>query len=286
MASIEIKLKMDGLASVQKQLARLAGGELREAQARALNDVGHRLRGVMAKEFASAFDRPTPFITRSPKFVEATPDNLSLRILPTLDARNLPGKGGKVSVDPQHVLQAQEFGGRRADKKSEKALRIARILPVGYQTAIPDPPYPGSHDGRGNLRGPFVQQLLSYLQAYSEVGFKANMGAKKIAKMRNQQGIGSISAKKVYKTTLGVRYFVSHGRIRGQHLAPGIWAAKGTHDVDVAPVLLFVRTPTYAPRISMQAIADGAGAEDYLAKRLRYRIRQIVEAGEASGVRL
>src|SRR5690606_37168676 len=129
-------------------------------------------------------------------FVPATPDNLSLRILPTLDARNLPGKGGKVGVDPQHVLQAQEFGGRRADKKSEVALRRAGILPAGYQTVIPDPPYPGSDDGRGNLRGPFVQQLLSYLQAYSEVGFKANMGAKKIAKMRNQQGIGSISAKK------------------------------------------------------------------------------------------
>lgn len=286
MAEIELKIKMDGLDRVQKHLARLAGGELREAQARALNDTAHMLRREMGKAFTSAFDRPTPFITRSPKFVPATPDNLSLRILPTMDARNLPSMGGKVGVDPQHVLQAQEFGGRRADKRSEVALRRAGILSAGYQTVIPETPYPGSDDGRGNLRGAFLQQLLSYLQAYGEVGFKANMSAKRKAAIRNQQGIGSIATRKVNKTTLGVRYFVSHGYIRGQHLAPGIWAARGTHDVDVAPVLLFVRMPSYTPRISMQAIADRSGADEYLAKRQRFRIRQIVEAGEASGVRL
>lgn len=289
MASIEIKLKMDGLGSVQKQLARLAGGELREAQARALNDTGHHLRRAMAREFASAFDRPTPFIARSPKFVEATPDNLSLRILPTLDARNLPGKGGKVGVDPQHVLQAQEFGGQRADKRSEVALRRAGILPAGYQTTIPREPYPGSDDGRGNLRGAFLTQLISYLQAFGEVGFKANMGAKRKAKIEDRTTYSSIASRRELKMIRGVMYFVAHGRLRGdasRHLEPGIWAKTGTHGADIKPVLIFVKRPRYTPRISMQAIADGAGAEDYLAKRLRYRIRQIVEAGEASGVRL
>lgn len=289
MASIEIKLKMDGLGSVQKQLARLAGGELREAQARALNDTGHHLRRAMAREFTSAFDRPTAFITKSPKFVAATPDNLSLRILPTLDARNLPGKGGKVGVDPQHVLQAQEFGGHRADKRSEVALRRAGILPNGYQTAIPREPYPGSDDGRGNLRGAFLAQLISYFQAYGEVGFRANMSAKRKAKIEDRTTYSSIASRRELKMIRGVAYFVARGKLRddaSRHLQPGIWAKSGTHGVDIRPVLLFVQRPSYAPRISMQAIADGAGAEDYLAKRLRHRIRKLVELGEASGVRL
>ena len=196
----------------------------------------------------------------------ATPAKLSARILPTLDSRNLPTTGGKVGVDPQDVLQAQEFGGRRRDKRSESALRRAGILPSGYQTAIPATPYPGSDDGRGNLSGRFLQQLLSYMQAYSESGFKANMTA------RRKRAVHKGTAK-----ALGRRYFVSYGRLRGQHLAPGIWAAQGTHGVDVRPVLMFVRTPTYRPRISMDRIARDSGAQDYLDKRIRFRIRNLAE---------
>lgn len=280
MADLSLSIRVDNLGKVRDALARLSGAQAREAYAKAINDAGFRARRAMQAEF-SKFDRVTPFIHKSPKLVPATADKLSASIIPTLDARNLPSTGGKVGVDPQHVLQAQEFGGRRADKRSEVALRDAGILPAGYQTAIPREPYPGSDDGRGNLRGAFMQQLISYLQAYSEQGYKANMSKGKIARMRNQQGIGNIAARKVYKTTLGRRYFVSYGRSRGSHLAPGIWAAKGTHDVDVRPVLLFVRTPTYTPRISMERIAKAADLQDYLDKRVRYRVRQLAEQGAA-----
>lgn len=276
---IELKLKMTGLESVQAQLQRLSGPALREAQAKALNDTAAMVRREMVKELTSAFDRPTPFIARSPKYVQATPDNLSVRILPTVDARNLPGTGGKVGVDPQHVLQAQEHGGRRADKKSEAALRRAGILPQGYQTAIPREPYPGSDDGRGNLRGAFVQQLLSYLQAYAEVGFKANMSAKRKARLEDRTSYSSMGSRRELKMIRGVAFFVSYGRLRNgrdRHLAPGIWAKSGTHGAEIRPVLMFVKTPNYGPRISMQAIADRADVEGYLSRRLRFRIREAV----------
>lgn len=278
---MKINLKMTGLDSVQSALSRLSGGQLRAAQVAALNDTAHRVRQVMARELASSFDNPTPFIARSPKFIPATADNLSVRILPTVDARNLPSKGGKVGVDPQQVLQAQEYGGRRADKKSEVALRRAGILPAGYQTAIPATPYPGSHDGRGNLRGAFIQQLLSYLQSYSEVGFKANMSRKRVDRLADKTRYSSLATRKTNTMIRGVVYFVSHGTSRsgpGAHLAPGIWAKTGTHGVSIAPVLMFVRTPSYAPRISMDAIARRADADQYLERRLRYRIRQAAES--------
>lgn len=278
MADLGLTIRVENLDRVRDTLSKLSGKQAREAYAKAINDAAYKVRREMQADMARSFDRVTPFIQRSPKVFEATADKLSASIAPTLDTRNRPGTGGKVGVDPQDVLQAQEHGGRRRDKRSEAALRRAGILPAGWQSAIPLNPYPGSDDGRGNLRGAFLQQLLSYMQAYSEQGYRANMTDKRKAKLRNQQGIGNIAAKKVYKTTLGVRYFVSYGRMRGHHLAPGIWAAKGTHDVDVKPVLMFVRTPTYQPRLSMERIAQAADVQDYLDRRVRFRIR------EAAGV--
>ena len=260
-------------------LGKLAGGELRKAYALALNDTGFIVRGKQVAALNGAFDRVTPFVGRSPKVFKATAEKLSVSIAPTLHTdRSAFVRGGKVGVDPQDVLQAQEFGGRRRDKRSEVILRRAGILPSGMQTAIPKTPYPGSDDGRGNLRGPFLVQLISYLQAFGEQGYRANMTDKRRARLRNQQGIGSIAAKKVYKTTLGRRYFVSYGRVRSQHLPPGIWAASGTHDVDVKPVVMFVRSGTYRPRIDMDRVARDAGVQEYLDKRVRFRVR------EAAGV--
>lgn len=274
---MRIDATITGIEKVRHLADKLTGPQMRAVQAAAINDTAFKVRGVMVSALTSAFDRPTPFIARSPKVVQATPENLTARIIPTLDTRGTWAPGGKIGVDPQHVLQAQEFGGRRADKRSEVALRRAGILPVGMQTAIPRTPYPGSDDGRGNLRGAFLSQLISYLQASGEQGYRANMTDRRKAQLRNQQGIGSIANRKVYQTTLGVRFFVAYGRLRGgrtRHLAPGVWAARGTHDVDLAPVLLFVRTPGYAPRISMDDIAAEAQASEVLARRMRYRIRQ------------
>ena len=263
---MKIELKIENLEKVRAELSKLSGEQASVAYANAITDTAKHVQSHMRKALRAGIDRTTPFIEKSPKYVPATPKNLSAKVLPTIDTRNLPGTGGKVGVDPQDVLQAQEFGGRRRDKRSEAALRRAGILPTGYQTSIPREPYPGSDDGRGNLSGRFLQQLLSYMQAYSESGFKANMTA------RRKRAVHKGTAK-----AQGRRYFVSYGRLRGQHLAPGIWAAQGTHGADVRPVLMFVRAATYRPRISMDSIARDSGAQDYLDKRVRFRIRELAE---------
>ena len=118
-------------------------------------------------------------------------------------------------------------------------------------------------------------------QAFGEQGYKSNMSDKRRRNLRNQQGIGNIATKKVYKTTLGVRYFVSYGRSRGHHLAPGIWAASGTHDVQIKPVLMFVRPGNYRPLISMDRIAQAADLQDYLDRRVRARVRNLAEGKPA-----
>ena len=40
---------------------------------------------------------------------------------------------------------------------------------------------------------------------------------------------------------------------------------------------MFVRAATYRPRISMDSIARDSGAQDYLDKRIRFRIRNLAE---------
>lgn len=274
---MRIELKLEGIDSVREALAGLSGKQAAEAYAKALNDVGFAVQRRMRAELRSSFDRPTAFIANSPKVVTATPGKLSVRIIPTLDARNQWSNGGKIGVDPQQVLQAQEYGGRRADKRSEVVLRRAGILPAGYQTSIPAVPFPGSDDGRGNLRGGFITQLLAYLQSFGEQGYRANMTAKsraRVQKGREQAG-PLLPGRK--RASDGRRYFVSYGRLRSgraSHLAPGIWAAIGALDVDVRPVLMFVRAASYRPRISMERIAADIDAEGYLERRLRFRIRQ------------
>lgn len=253
-------------AAMAEVLAKLSGPQAKAAYAKAINDTAFQVRREMQGAMRSSFDRVSPWIERSPKVFAATPDKLSAYIAPTIHTTNAPSKGGKVGVDPQNVLQAQEFGGRRADKRSEVVLRRAGILQPGYQTAMPKVPYPGSDDGRGNFRGAFLVQLISYLQAFGELGFRANMTDRRKGNLE-----------KGTKKQTGRRYFVSYGRGRegrSKHLAPGIWAASGTGGVDVRPVVMFVRPPVYQRRISMDAIAAKVDVQGYLDKRVRFRLRE------------
>lgn len=266
MSGLGVAIRADNLEKVAQAMGRLADRDVKLALARALTDTGYQAQRAVQAELRSVFDRPTPFVTKNVRVFHATPERLSVAVAPTLTTDySVFQRGGKVGVDPQDVLQAQEYGGKRRDKRSEAVLRRARILPAGFQTAIPATPYPGSVDAYGNIRPGFMTQLLSYLQAFGEQGFKANMLAK------NRKRLEKGSAQKA-----GRRYFVSLGRYRDatRHLAPGIWAAGGPGGVDVRPVLMFVKTPTYKPRLSMQSIIERSGSQEYLDRRVRFRIRQ------------
>jgi hypothetical protein len=263
---MELKLQIKGLEKVQAQLRQLSGDQLRKAAADALNDAAFAVRGQMQKEIRTKFDRPTPYIEKSIQVEKARADRLAAWVEPTY----MGGKG----VDPQKILRAQFEGGPRRDKRSEVALRRVGILPGGYITVIPKKPFPGSDDGRGNLRGPFLVQLISYFQAFGEQGYRANMTTKRRSKLANYG-----RTEDGYKTINGVVYFVSYGQLRGTHLAPGIWAKSGIHGSDVKPVVMFVRAGTYRARLSLDTILRDSKAQEVFERRMRFRIRQAFEQG-------
>lgn len=227
---------------------RAAPERVHRAQVNAINDVAFEVQGAWKAEMTREFDRVTPYVLRSIWVDRATVLNPGARIWP----RYMGGKG----VDPAKVLAAEVRGGVRSSKRFERSLRAAGILPAGM-AAVPsssiDPEY---IDAYGNVKGSFIVQLLSYLRAFSEQGYRANMTDKRRDKLA-QRG----RTERGFATIRGVEYFVSHGpgerNGRPQHLAPGIWSRRGIHGSDLRPVFLFTRSmPAYTKRLDLKGIGE------------------------------
>jgi len=214
------------------------------ATSKAINQTANAVRNELRREVGQVFDRPTPYVVNAMRVKRySTKSDLRAEVGPAY----LGGKG----VDPESVLHAEVFGGPRRLKRSEVALQRVGILPQGFYI-VPGEGAP--RDAYGNVPGSFLVQLLSYLQAMGEQGYRANMTDKRkrqLAKVGKSAG--------GFKTIGGVEYFVAYGNLRGgktAHLHPGIWSRRGIHGSDVKPVLLFVRSPQYRKRFDMGAIGE------------------------------
>lgn len=274
---MEIRGSIKGLKPVQTLMDRLSRDKVRAASVKAVNDAGFEVRRAMQEEMRSVFDRPTDYILRSPMLKLATAD----KPMATIEPEYMGGKG----VDPKKILKAQNLGGKRRDKRSEVSLRRAGILPNGYQTVIPAEPFPGSEDRFGNLKGGFIVQLLSYFRSFGEQGYRANMtdARRKALQLRGGAGVRKVGP------NIGRRYILAYGKLRGgarwtakgendqraSNLAPGIWAVVGSSGADIRPVLMFVRSGNYKERLDMAKVGQRADVENYLSRRIRYRIRQV-----------
>ena len=268
---ISLDIKAVGLKQVERYLRDLDRNQIPKIMAKALNDVGFSVRRSFQKELEDNTEGGvTPYIRSSVWVDQARPDRLGIRVWP----RYLGGKSG---VDPERVINAQFYGGERNEKRSERALRLAGILPPGYYTVIPRNPYPGSHDGRGNLKGSFIVRLLSYFQAFGEQGYRANMTAKNKAKLAGRTKVKAENGRE-YTNIGGVAFFVSYGPLRSgrtNHLEPGIWAKSGIQGGILKPVVIFVRKPNYKPgKYDLDRITKAANVQDRFERSVRREVRK------------
>lgn len=264
-----LKLEFRGTEKSLARLADLRVDAMPRVLSKALTDTAFNVRGFSKNELSQIFDRPTSYTLRSLIVKKAVPDNLRAEVVPTY----LGSKG----VDPQKYLKAEVYGGGRKNKRMENSLRLAGVLPVGMQTAIPRVPYPGSDDGHGNLKGSFIVMLLSYFQAFGEQGYRANTGRKKISRMADITRYSSLSNKKTYKTVRGVQFFVAGGdradmRNKTRHLQPGIYAKSGTHGANIRPVVIFTRPGVYQPVLDFERLAMQAKVDDVFQRKVRNAI--------------
>jgi hypothetical protein len=267
-----VAIELQGLKRAQDRLRGSLPRQLQFGASRALNDVAYKVREAMVQGMRQAFDRPTPYILKSPWVGKtATRDSLEAWVYP----RDVGGK----SVDPSKVLRASVAGGQRRLKRFEIALQRAGILQPGL-AAVPAPRIVTGRegDGYGGVRGPFIVRLLSYLQAFGEQGYRANMTERNRLRLSGRgrwEGRFIGAQTKRYAASRGamayrqggVEYFVSKGRGqytgRGswkngqrQHLAAGIWERSGLRGASVKPVFYFRAIPSYQARLPLKDIGD------------------------------
>lgn len=225
------------------------------AQVNAINDVAFEVRLDLQAEMRSQFDRVTPYMERSVWVEKATDQRPVAKVWP----RYMGGKG----VDPAKILLAQVRGGVRRSKRFEVALQRAGLLPTGMAAVPADGIDPAHIDAYGNVKGSFIVQLLSYLKAFSEQGYRANMTDKR-KKNLAKRGVSAGG----HATINGVEYFVSRGpgerNGRLQHLPAGIWSKSGIHGAIVKPVFLWSkRMPSYSKRLDFKHLAERAISRSY-----------------------
>ncbi len=239
-----LNIKITGLTQVAHNLGNLAK-QVPYATSRAINATAKLVQKRTYEQMRSSFDRPTPYALRSLYLTRSDKSNLTSIVGLRQDA---PGKGMAWSDSLSH----QFTGGARRWRRFESALSRIGVLPFGMAAV---PPKRNSWaitlDQYGNVPRGLIVVLLSYFKAFGEQGYKANATDRS---RRRRAKLGRTDSG--YRTINGVMYFIVTGRDRHTHhfTQPGIYAKRGIHGSDVAPVLLFVRKPSYQRRIDLEEI--------------------------------
>lgn len=226
----------------------IAEDQIPFALAKTLTKTAQDVRDAEYRAMSEQLDRPTRFTLNS-LFVRPARKNRFEAVVWLKDSGD---------TATRQYLSRQIEGGKRPAKRFEKALQRAGLLPQGW-VAVPGRDV--DRDGYGNVPASFIVRLLSYLDAFSEQGYKANATDKRRKKMADV-----VRTSSGYLKINGVQYFVSKGvghrsgvgswkHGREQHLPAGIWVKTGTHGADVKPVFLFVPSARYSKRFRFWDVA-------------------------------
>ena len=153
---------------VQRKLTELQKERLPRAQIVAANRIGREIVLALQAEMDRVFDRPTPWAKRGVRQLLATKSNPVFEIW----IEEFGGKG----IPQAKFLAAEIEGGPRRHKRFERALILKGLMPSNC-FAVPGRQAP--LDAYGNVPGSFIVRMLSDLQAFGEVGYRANRVGKR-----------------------------------------------------------------------------------------------------------
>lgn len=226
-----------------------------------LNETATALREEAVKDLAYGFDRPTPWVLRG-IYARYSKDGSDSAFVGVNDLYT--NKQGRAQFN---TLSPHFNGGDRHLKAFERALQRIGLMPAGwYATIGSGAGRVGGEDAYGNLKASFIVQIMSYLQAFGEQGYRANATP---ATIKRREKVGRTA--QGYRTINGWAFFVSRPGFRmgrgawrdgrANHLPPGIWAKHGTHGAEVVPVVMFVRHVSYRKRLDFDARAKDVAAQ-------------------------
>lgn len=237
---ISVNVDSGGLLRLKAELMG-QGKQVAYATSRALNAAAYKAAQVTKQEMARVFDRPTPWVLGSVRYTKATKEKLQATV-------DFDFWGNKQGVTVSHVLKAEIFGGRRALKRHEVALKRIGVLPEGMAII---PGAAAQMDAYGNMSAGQINQIMSWFKAFGEQGYRANMrdGGKRLGRSKNGQR--------------GFAYFVlkrRHGK-----LLPGVYQrfSFGAAGSAVKPVMIFVTVPAYRTALDFYGVAERAAVTEF-----------------------
>jgi hypothetical protein len=224
-------------ARLGRRIQQIERDQMPFALALTLTRTAQHAQAAEIHEMRDVFDRPTPYTLGSTRVRPARKNRLKASV----EFKDFSVK----ATPPSSFLMPQVRGGARDLKRYERALFHAGILPPGMYAV---PGAAARIDAWGNMERGQIIQILSYFQAFHEMGFRANTTAQGRARLAR----GS-------RRRYGQAYFV----IRPgdpTHLKPGIWLREihgfGTR---VRPILRFVTRAQYeAERFDFYYVAEKA----------------------------
>ena len=198
---------------------------------------------AVQRALPETFDRPTPYTVNATFVRPATKADPVAWV-------GFKDDWGKGTPAARYLLPNVE-GGPRRDKRMERQLRAAGLLPAGM-FAVPGEE--ASLDAYGNMRRSEVVRILSQTRAFGEQGYTANRSdSARSRKKRRRNG-----------------YFAAlPGNAGG--LPPGIYQRDGA---DARPVVIFVRAPSYRPRFRFHDIVERAVRAN-IGRRLEEAVRTV-----------
>lgn len=255
--AMQINCKVNGLDELRLHINGL-GRKVATVTVAALNDAAYLGMRKTSEALGQAFDRPTPWVKGSVRYVKATKED------PTASV-DFDKWGNKTGVTVEKVLQAEIFGGSRKLKRHEMALQRVGILPAGMAIV----PGPGAKmDMYGNMSSAQIVQIVQIVSWFQ--GFEQVAGAR-----QNMRDKGKRLGKDNKKTgAKGFAYFVLH-RTTGK-LRPGIYQRfTFGHGSAVKAVMYFVKIPSYRQRLDFYGIAEKTIQAEFSRSFNRY-VKQIL----------
>lgn len=150
---IKVDVKYDNFEKILSTVSHLSHREQKSILRKSANDVANRLVKYFGYTIGKYVDRPKAITINSLFARYAKGESLDSSI------------EFKVSTSKanyyRHWLASSVFGGPRRDKGLDGALRAYGYLPAGYQ-AVPTDSI--RTDGYGNVRGAYIQQMISFLR--------------------------------------------------------------------------------------------------------------------------
>lgn len=160
-----MEIKFDVTHDLEKALAQFTSLRERDLPFVAITAVNMTMKQVKADirdEMTKVFDKPVPFTLNS---LQTYPFATKQAPTAVLRFRDFAGKG----TPAKKYLQPEIYGGGRGYKSFEKALSNAGLLPQGMFAVPAEPGGPANKgaplDQFGNIRGAYLNRMLSYLRA-------------------------------------------------------------------------------------------------------------------------